>query len=122
VWERSIGGVSTPWVAGDYVFAVTTDSEVVAMTRRDGRIRWVTQLQRYEDVSGRKGRVAWQGPLLASDRLLMTSSNGYVVSVSPYTGDVLSTVKMGDGSWLPPIIANGMMYVLTTDGKVVAYK
>jgi outer membrane protein assembly factor BamB len=122
VWERSLGGVSTPWVAGDFIFAVTTDSEVVALTRRDGRIRWVTQLQRYEDVGGRKGRVAWQGPLLASDRLLLTSSNGHVISLSPYTGEVLSSVKMGDGSWLPPILANGVMYVLTKDGKVSAYK
>jgi outer membrane protein assembly factor BamB len=122
VWERSLGGVSTPWVAGDFLFAVTTDSEVVALTRRDGRIRWVTQLQRYDDVDGRKGRVAWQGPLLASDRLLLTSSNGHVISLSPYTGEVLSSVKMGDGSWLPPILANGIMYVLTSDAKVIAYK
>ncbi len=122
VWERALGGVSTPWVAGDFLYAVSTDGELVALTRRDGRIRWVTQLQRYEDVEGRKGRVAWQGPLLASDRLLLTSSNGYVVSVSPYTGEILSTAKIGDGSWLPPIIANGMMYVLTKDAKVVAYK
>jgi outer membrane protein assembly factor BamB len=122
VWERSLGGVSTPWVAGDFLFAVTTDGEVVALTRRDGRIRWVTQLQRYEDVDGRKGRVAWQGPLLASDRLLLTSSNGHVISLSPYTGEVLSSLKTGDGSWLPPILANGMMYVLTTDGNVIAYK
>jgi outer membrane protein assembly factor BamB len=122
VWERSIGGVSTPWAAGDFLFAVTTDGEVVALTRRDGRIRWVTQLQRYDDVGGRKGRVAWQGPLLASDRLLLTSSNGYIVSLSPYTGKVLSSTKMGDASWIPPILANGVMYVLTADGKVIAYK
>jgi outer membrane protein assembly factor BamB len=122
VWERNIGGVSTPWVAGDFVFVVTVDSELVALTRRDGKIRWVTQLQRYEDVDGRSGLVRWQGPLLASDRLLLTASNGYLVSVSPYTGEVLSTAKMSDGSWLPPIIAGGMMYVLTSDGKVIAYK
>jgi outer membrane protein assembly factor BamB len=122
VWERSLGGVSTPWVAGDFLFTVTTDGEVVALTRRDGRIRWVTQLQRYEDVAGRKGRVAWQGPILASDRLLLTSSNGDVASLSPYTGELLASTKMGDGSWLPPIIANGVMYVLTSAGKVIAYK
>jgi hypothetical protein len=34
----------------------------------------------------------------------------------------LSSTKMGDASWLPPILANGVMYVLTADGKVIAYK
>jgi outer membrane protein assembly factor BamB len=122
VWERTIGGVSTPWVAGDFLFVVTTDSQVLSLTRKDGKVRWVTQLQRYEDVDGRKGLVRWQGPILASDRLLLTSSNGYVTSLSPYTGALLSVEKLGDGSWLPPVVAGGMLYILTSDGKLIAYK
>ena len=122
VWERTIGGVSTPWVAGDFVFVVTTDSQVLALTRKDGKVRWVTQLQRYEDVEGRKGLVRWQGPVLASDRLLLTASNGYVVSLSPYTGQLLSSERLSDGSWLPPVVAGGTLYMLTKEGDLVAYR
>ncbi len=122
VWEKSLAGLSTPWVAGDYVFVVTTDSELVALTRKDGRVRFVTQLQRYTDVSSRKGLVRWQGPVLAGDRLLLTSSNGYIASVSPYTGKLMSVEKMPTGSWLPPIVANDTLYVMTTKAEIIAYR
>jgi outer membrane protein assembly factor BamB len=122
VWEKSIGGLSTPWVAGDYVFVVTSDGELVCLLRRDGKVRWLTQLQRYENPGKKKGLVRWQGPLLASDRLILTSSNGFVISVSPYTGKVISSEKLGDGTYLPPIIANNTLYVMTQDARLIAYR
>jgi outer membrane protein assembly factor BamB len=122
VWEKSMSGLSTPWVAGDNVFVVTSDGEVVCLLRRDGRVRWLTQLQRYTDPDDKKGLVRWQGPILASDRLILTSSNGYVVSLSPYTGKVISSEKMGAGSSLPPIIANNTLFVLTQNAELIAYR
>lgn len=122
VWERSIGGLSTPWVAGDFLFVITADSQIVALTRKDGKIRWVTQLQRYQDVKARSGLVRWQGPVLASDRLILTASNGYVATVSPYTGALLSLTKLPSGTWLAPVVARDMLYVLTNQGEVVAFR
>jgi outer membrane protein assembly factor BamB len=92
------------------------------LLRRDGKVRWLTQLQRYENPGKKKGLVRWQGPLLASDRLILTSSNGFVISVSPYTGKVISSEKLGDGTYLPPIIANNTLYVMTQDARLIAYR
>jgi outer membrane protein assembly factor BamB len=122
VWEKSIGGLSTPWVAGDYVFVVTSDSQLVCLLRRDGKVRWLTELQRYQNPGKKKGLVRWEGPLLASDRLILTSSNGYVISVSPYTGKVISSEKLGDGTYLSPVIANNTLYVMTQDARLIAYR
>src|SRR5690606_11394341 len=38
VWTRDIGSVQTPWVAGEYILVVTTSQELLAISRRDGRI------------------------------------------------------------------------------------
>ncbi len=122
VWEKSMSGLSTPWVAGDYIFIVTSDGELVCLMRRDGRVRWLTQLQRYTDPEDKKGLVRWQGPVLASDRLILTSSNGYVVSASPYTGKIISAEKLSSGSSLPPIVANNTLYILTEAGELIAYR
>lgn len=121
-WEKSIAGLSTPWVAGDYLFIITTDSELICLTRREGRVRFITQLQRYEDVADKKGLVRWSGPVLAGDRLLATSSNGYIASLSPYSGKLLSVARLPSGSWLPPIVADATLYTLTSDGEVVAFR
>ena len=46
VWELNIAGISTPWVAGDWVFVVTDRAQLLAVARSSGRIRWMSQLPR----------------------------------------------------------------------------
>lgn len=122
IWEINLGGVQTPWVAGDFVYAVTNEGELVCLTRGEGRVRWLTQLQRYKDVEDEKGLVTWNGPVLAGDRLILTSSHGYVATVSPYTGALISVEKMGEGSYLPPVVANNRLYVMTNNGRITAFR
>ena len=122
VWEVNIGGLSTPWIAGDYIFLVTVDGEVACVSRRDGRVRWVTQLQRYENQEKRRGVISWTGPVLAGDRLVVASSHGFLLSLSPYTGQVLSGKEMPDGTLLPPVIADRTLYVMTDAGDLIAYR
>ena len=47
-WDRDIGGVEMPWVAGDFIYLVTNESELVGLTRRGGRVRWIRPLPRFE--------------------------------------------------------------------------
>lgn len=122
IWETNLGGVQTPWVAGDFIYAVTNEGELVALTRGEGRVRWLTQLQRYKDVEDEKGLVTWNGPVLAGDRLILTSSNGYVATVSPYTGALISVEKLGEGTYLPPVVANNTLYIMTNDGRITAFR
>ena len=122
IWEQNVGSQYTPWVAGDFIFVVTPEGQVVCVTRREGKVRWITQLERYKNPNDRSDPVHWSGPLLAGDRLLVTSSHGYVLSLSPYTGDVLSGLELPDDAEYGPIIANGTLYFMTTDGEVVAYR
>jgi outer membrane protein assembly factor BamB len=122
LWERNLAGISTPWVAGDYIFVVTIEATLVALTRADGKIKWVTQLPKYRNEEDKKGPIRWAGPVLASDRLLLTGSNGRMISVSPYKGDILSQVELPDGAYLPPVVAGGTVYVLTDDGRLAAFR
>ena len=43
-WTRDIGGTQTPWVAGDYVYVVTGDEQLMCLTRKEGTVRWIHQL------------------------------------------------------------------------------
>lgn len=122
VWERNLAGTSMPWVAGEYIFAVTVDGELVAVQRSDGRVRWVTQLQRWKNVKKRKNPILWQGPVLASDRLYLTNSEGDLVAVSPFDGSILSTTEVADTIFRGPVVADGTLYVLSEDGRLSAYR
>ena len=122
IWEQELVSIETPWVAGDFVFVVTTEAQVVCIARNTGRIRWVQQLPRYEDEERRKDSIEWSGPVLASDRLIVVSSRGDGVAISPYSGEILGQVDLPDGASLSPIVADGTIFVLTDDGDLVAYR
>ena len=122
LWEQDIASIQTPWVAGEFVYVVTTEAQVVCLARNSGRIRWVQQLPRYKDEERRRDIIEWSGPVLASDRIIVVSSRGDAVAISPYSGEVLGQLRLPDGVSLPPVVANGTMYVLTDDGDLVAYR
>ncbi|MEI8393395.1 MAG: PQQ-binding-like beta-propeller repeat protein [Rhodospirillaceae bacterium] len=122
VWDQELGGVDTPWVAGDYIFVLTNESELVALTRQNGRIRWVASLLRYEDAKDKSTAVVWSGPVLAGDRLWLTASTGELVGVSPANGEIVNRLKLSDRTYLPPVVANGSLYVLTDAGTLAAFR
>lgn len=122
IWDREIGSIQTPWVAGEYLFILSTNNELVAIEARTGRIRWVTPLQRWDDPKEKTGPVVWTAPVLASDRLIVGSSTGWLLSVSPYTGELLGKERLPDAVRVPPVVAGGGIYFLTDAGTVVAYR
>jgi outer membrane protein assembly factor BamB len=122
VWEQDIGGSYSPWLAGEYLYVLTNDSALVCLTRKEGRIKWVLDLPRYEDEKKKKGQLNWSGPVLAGDRLIVLDSDGSAVAVSPYTGKALGRIDLPDGSYVAPVLANKTLYVLTQDADLIAYR
>jgi outer membrane protein assembly factor BamB len=122
IWERDISGVQTPWVAGDFVFVVSTDDYVVCLFRSDGRIRWVTRLPVYEDLEYRDQQIMWSGPLLAGNRLLVAGTAGQVVSLSPYTGEIIGSIDIGSGLPMAPIAAQETVFLIDDSGELIALK
>ncbi|HEY8950298.1 MAG TPA: PQQ-binding-like beta-propeller repeat protein [Rhizomicrobium sp.] len=122
VWTRDIGGIQTPWAAGDFVYVLTTDAELLCLSRKDGKVKWMHQLPRWEDPDSRDNPIVWAGPVLVSDRLIVVSSNGYAESISPYTGELKGRVEIPDGSYIPPVVANGTLYLLTNGAQLVALR
>ncbi len=122
VWTRDVGGIQTPWAAGDYIYVLTTDQQVLCLARKDGRVRWTHQLPRWEDEENKDDPIVWSGPVLVSDRLVLTSSTGKAESLSPYTGDLMGRVDIPDGTYIAPIVANGTLYLLTNGAQLVALR
>lgn len=122
LWEKDIGGTQMPWVAGDYVFVVSNDAELVALTRREGYIRWITRLPRFEDEEDREDPIFWSGPVLAGDRLIVAGSHGEAVSVSPYTGEIIGRFDLPDGVSVTPVVADSTLYILTDAAELLALR
>ena len=122
IWDKEIGGLESPWIAGDYLFAISNNEELLCVSRNDGRIHWVRALPRWEDEEDKEDPIIWTGPILASDRLIVAGSQGEALTVSPYTGEVLGRVEMPDGVSVAPIVADGSIYFLSDDAELTAYR
>ncbi len=122
IWSQPAGALGYPAVAGEFIYVVTTGGNVVCMSRTDGSVVWMTQLDVYENAKKKKHRIAWTGPILAGDRILVAGSNGQGVTLNPYNGTVKRSFKIGDSVFIPPIVANETVYMLTDDAKLVALK
>lgn len=122
VWESDIGGLSTPWVAGNSVFVVTSDAKVVALARDNGRARWAVDLPRYPDLEDKTETIKWVGPVLAGGKLWVASSQGEVRGLNPQDGKTLTTISVGDAVYVSPIVAGNTLYVLTDGGRLIAYR
>jgi outer membrane protein assembly factor BamB len=122
IWDNSLGGTQMPWVAGDFLYVITSTSEVVCLTREDGRIKWVQSLPPFEDMDDKEDPIYWSGPVLVEDRLLVTGSNGVALAFSPYTGKLLGKQTLPDRSHLPPVVANKTVYMLSDDADLIALR
>lgn len=111
LWTINIPGIQQPWVAGETVFAVDITGQLIAVARRDGKTRWTTKLP---------GGKAWSGPVLAGNKLWLTSDTGKLVGVEAATGKVAQTLALSGAVYVAPIVAQGRMYVLTDKARLIA--
>ena len=122
IWEQAIGAAQTPWLAGEFLFVLSNNAELVCLTSRDGRIRWFTRLPEFEDPEDRDGPIQYAGPVLAGERLFVISSRGELYRISPHTGEILDNEDVAGVVYLPPIVADGTLYLLDDDGGLHAYR
>jgi outer membrane protein assembly factor BamB len=122
MWEMNIAGISTPWVAGDWVFLVTDDAKLIAVARATGKVRWINQLPRFERAKSKRGQINYKGPVLAGGRLILAGSNGTLINFDPATGNFLSQTSVGVPITQSPVVANSTLYVLDDEGRLHAFR
>ena len=122
IWDLPVSSIQMPWIAGDYLFVATVDAQLVCIDRRTGKVRWLQQLDRYENERARKGRITWAGPVLVDGQLVLASSTGQAIAVNPADGTETSRVNLGAPVYVAPAVAGGTIYFLTDRGGIVAVR
>ncbi|MEM8950107.1 MAG: PQQ-binding-like beta-propeller repeat protein [Pseudomonadota bacterium] len=122
-WDADLSAVDTPWVAGDFIYLLTERNELVCLVRKDGRVRWVTQLPLFVDPDKPASEaLTWRGPVLAGEQLYVTSSNGDLLTLSPFDGAQINDLTLPAPAAVTPVIANGAVFILTESAELLAYR
>jgi len=122
LWELVIGGINTPWLAGEWLFVVTDEAKLMCIARTTGKVRWISQLPRYRDPKKKDKPIEYYGPVLAGGRLLVVNDRGQLVNVSVADGKIGASVKAGESFYLPPIVANNTLYLIDTKGRLSTWR
>jgi outer membrane protein assembly factor BamB len=127
-WTLPLSGITTPWPAGDVVFAVSQTGQVIAASRESGQLYWLTDLNAAQAPKKKGGkpskpsREVWSSPILANNRLITVSDKGYAVAINAKTGQVEQRLKLGDDTLIGPIAAGGMIYVVSQKAELIALR
>ena len=129
-WQLPIATVNAPWPAGDVVFVVSLSGQLITINRENGQVYRIEDLN--EDRTRQEGgllgigdrtvRPIWSGPLLASNRLILVNSDGEAVAIDARTGAQVGELDLRSPAYVDPIAYNGMIYVLTDGGDLVAIR
>lgn len=121
IWSKSFGSRQGPVIGGEYLFVVGTGGKVACFNKIDGKLAWTRDLPEFKD-GNRENRIVWTGPVLASGRLVVVSSDGDIVALSPQDGKTVSEIKVGQSIFIEPIAAAGKIFVLTDQANLIAIR
>lgn len=122
-WQIAMGANSTPWVAGNRLFVIETAGTLISINKDTGNIIWQTSLPTFEDADDQEGKISWQGPILAGNRLIVTGSNGKARDYNPVDGSLIRQWDIGeDNIYLAPLMAKETLFMLSDNGRLNAWK
>ena len=133
-WTLPVTGITPPLPAGDVVYAVSKNGEIICASRENGQIYWVRDLNAsYTTKKKKKGgflgigsktavRPIWSGPILANDRLIIVGQTGELVSVNAKTGEIQKRMHIKGPSTITPIAMGDTIYVVTQDADLIAIR
>lgn len=124
IWTAEEGALDPVWPAGNAVFLVSERNELLRLDRDSGTKVWGVKLPYFtKNRPRRQARVfAHYGPVLAGQRLLVASGDGFLRSYDPRDGALLSEVAVPGGAGSAPVVAGGRVYLLSAKGNLLAYQ
>lgn len=124
LWEAREGAMGPVWPVGNAVFLVSDDGRLVRLDAASGETVWAVPMGLFtrDRVKRQRDVIAHYGPVLAGGRLVVASSDGLVRFFAPDSGAELGVIEMPSGAVAAPAVAGGIMYVVTANGQVQAFR
>lgn len=122
IWDKPIGSIQSPWLAGEFVFIISTDAELISLNRTNGAVKWIKTLDKYKNVKKRKNRITWTGPVMIDGKLIIGSSTGQILSIDPNTGETNGQFATKEELLIAPVVANGTVYFYSNKGELIALR
>lgn len=123
-WEAREGASSPVLPAGNAVFLVNDQAQLLRLDAANGGRVWAQKLPLFTKQIVRKQSEVWNhyGPVLAGNKLYLAGSDGYLRVFDPASGALIGTADIPGGAAAAPAVAGQTLYVVSHDGQLIAYR
>ena len=126
LWTTRQGALGPLWPAGDSVFFVSDRNQLIRLDRGTGEQVWAVDLPGYRPERNpnrrRDSAFANHGPILAGGRLVVAGSDGLIRTFAPEDGRLVGQAEIQGGATTRPVVAGGVLYVVSTRGVLHAFR
>jgi len=113
-WDLNLSSVNPLVISGDVMYVLDTTGKLMCLEKESGKLTWAVQLK----MKKNKKEIAWYGPLLSTNKLILISSDGLVLSLSPFTGKILSKINFDENFLTNPIQVKEKIYLISKQGTL----
>lgn len=121
LWERDFATDQTPFLAGDWIYQLSSDQQVVCLSSTTGQVKWVHQMQPFKNMKKLRNPIYWWGPIVAGPNLVLVSNHGELATLDAITGTPRNTVKLPAPATAAPVAAEGRVFVTVKTGDLIAF-
>lgn len=112
-WRRGVKSYTGMALGGDKIFVTDDDGVVWALDSASGAAAWKMQDLKFRHLSP---------PAYFNGYVVVGDYKGYLHWLSPSDGHVVGRTRLGSAPIdAPPVVANGVLYVMDVEGKLRAY-
>ena len=124
LWTAPEGPLNTIWPAGDSIFLVSDRNELLRLSSADGTRQWVYQLPFFRKSKPKRQSeiYAHHGPVIAGGQLIVASGDETLRFFNPETGELTSQTSLPGGATTNPVVAGGLLYVVASNGNLLAFR
>lgn len=124
LWTAQEGALSPVALGGGSVFLISDRNELLRLDASNGLRVWGTELPNYTARKPRKRADVYAnyGPILAGGQLLVASGDGAMRVFDAASGALTGSIALPGGAATAPIVVNGVVYVVSRKGKLIAFR
>jgi outer membrane protein assembly factor BamB len=124
LWTLNDGATSPVVPAGGSIFLINDLNQLIRADAGSGAVIWRVDLPRFVSDKPKRQRDihALYGPILAGGRLIVASSDETLREFDPISGALLRTSNLPGGAASNPIVAGGVLYIVSTKGQLLAFR
>lgn len=111
LWEQPITIRGTPYVAGAYVFVVSTREVLYALNRQTGDVAMALQLPQFANAEDKRYQFVWQGPVMAGNQLWLVSARGLLLRVDVATRKAADPIDIPSDIRHAPVVAGQRLWL-----------